>query len=167
MEERIMTMNDFIKQMKMSQAPLKAMVEMIPEDKVDWAPDNGFMTMGQLIKHLAENWIIIKMMVTNDWPMPPEQVTEAMKLENLTAYSKTEALAGMEKDLNGAVAYLENEISEEDFFNKEVTAPWGFNGKIWEAVLMGKNHLAHHKMQLHLYLKLLGLPVNTGTLYGM
>ncbi len=37
---------------------------------------------------------------------------------------------------------------------------------MWKAVLMAKDHQAHHKMQLHPYLKLLGLPVNTQTLYG-
>jgi hypothetical protein len=72
----------------------------------------------------------------------------------------------MEKDLNDAIDFIENEISDEDFFSKVVSAPWGFKGETWKAVLMANSHLLNHKMQLHLYLKLLGLPVNTQTLYG-
>jgi len=39
-----------------------------------------------------------------------------------------------------------------------VTAPWGFKGEIWKGVLMAIEHQLNHKMQLHIYLKLLGLP---------
>lgn len=153
--------------MRKTQAPLKAMVEMIPDDKLDWAPVDGFMNMGQVIKHLSENWCIIRMMITNDWPFDEKQMEDMMKLENMPSCSKSEALSAMEKDLNESIAYVENEITDDDFFGKQVTAPWGFSGAIWQAVLMAQEHQANHKMQLHIYLKLLGLPVHTGTLYGM
>ena len=94
-------------------------------------------------------------------------MAEAMKLENLPSCSKAEALEEMKKDLDDAVQYIEREISEEDFFSRSVSAPWNWTGEIWKAVLMAKDHQVNHKMQLHLYLKLLKLPVNTQTLYGM
>jgi uncharacterized damage-inducible protein DinB len=163
-----MNKQDFIEMMQKTQAPLKKMVEMIPDDKLDWAPGEGFMTVGQVLKHLTENWSIIKMMVTNEWPFSNmEEVVEAMKLENMPTCTKAEALSAMEQDLNSAVDYIENELNEEDFFNKEVSVPWGFKGQIWKAVLMAKEHQINHKMQLHIYMKQLGLPVNTETLYGM
>lgn len=164
---------DFMEDIRKAQAPLKAMVEMIPDDKldldnnIDWAPGEGFMTFGQVIKHLSENWCLIKMMVTKEWPFTPEEMEECMKLENMPTCSKAEALEAMDKDMNDGIAYMEKEISEDDFFNKRVTAPWGFDGGIWQAVLMAKDHLMNHKMQLHIYLKLVGQPVHTGTLYGM
>ena len=163
-----MNKQDFIEIMQKTQAPLKKMVEMIPENKLDWAPGEGFMTVGQVLKHLAENWSVIKMMATNEWPFSNmEEMTEALKLENMPCCDKAEALSAMEQDLNDAVDYIKNEISEEDFLNKEISAPWGFRGKIWKAVLMAKEHQINHKMQLHIYMKQLGLPVNTETLYGM
>jgi uncharacterized damage-inducible protein DinB len=163
-----MNKSDFILIMKKAQAPLKGMVEMIPDDKLDWAPGEGFMNMGQVIKHLTENWCIVRMMVTEDWPFSDmEEMADAMKLENMPSCSKSEAVAAMEKDLNDAIAYMENELSEEDLFNKKVSAPWGFEGEVWKAVLMAKEHQVSHRMQLHIYLKLIGLPVDTGTLYGM
>jgi uncharacterized damage-inducible protein DinB len=164
----MMTKKDFIEMMRRTQAPLKGMIEMVPEDKLDWAPGSTFMSTAQVLKHLSENWLIIPMMVKNEWPdMSPEKMAEAMKLENLPRCTKAEALAAIEKDLNETVAFVENEISEKDFFSTVVSAPWGFKGEIWKGVLMAKDHQVNHKMQLHLYLKLLGKPVDTHTLYGM
>ena len=159
---------DFVSIMKKTQAPLKKMVDMVPDDKLGWAPDKGFMTTGQVLKHLSENWCIIRMMVTNEWPFSSaDEMAEAMKLENMPSCTKAEAKAAFDKDLNDAVAFVEKKLSEDEFFQKKVSAPWGFEGEIWKAVLMAKEHQVNHKMQLHLYLKLLGRPVNTETLYGM
>jgi uncharacterized damage-inducible protein DinB len=163
-----MNKQDFIDMMQKTQAPLKNMVEMVPDDKLDWAPGEGFMTVGKVLKHLSENWCVIKMMAANEWPFSNmEEAAEAMKLENMPSCSKAEALSAMEQDLNDAVNYIKREISEEDFLNKEISAPWGFKGPIWKAVLLAKEHQVNHKMQLHIYMKQLGLPVNTETLYGM
>ena len=162
-----MKTSDFIEQMELTQRPLRKMVEMVPEDKLGWAPAKGFMTVGQLIKHVSENWCVIRMMVKNEWPFSsPEQMAEAMRLENIPSCSKAEALAAMDKDLKETITYVKKGITEQDFFSRVVTAPWGFKGEIWKGVLMAKDHQMNHKMQLHVYLKLLGLPVNTQTLYG-
>lgn len=158
---------DFVALMQRTQAPLKKMVEMVPDDKLDWAPEKNCMTVAQVLKHLSENWCIVKMMVTGEWPFTPEELAGAMKLENLPTCTKAEAIAALDKDLNDAVAYVGDEVSEEEFFNKKVSAPWGFEGEIWKAVLMAKEHQVSHRMQLHLYLKLLGQPVSTETLYAM
>jgi uncharacterized damage-inducible protein DinB len=166
-KEGFVKKNDFIEMMRRTQAPLKDMIKMVPEDKPDWAPDKSFMSIAQVLKHLSENWGIIKMMVTNQWPFDNfEELQESLKLENMPTCSKSEALAAIEKDLNDAIDFIEKEISEEDFFSKVVSAPWGFKGEVWKAVLMAKDHQVNHKMQLHIYLKLLGQPVNTQTLYG-
>ena len=163
-----MNKNDFIAQIRSTQQPLIAMVGMIPDDQLDWAPAAGFMTLAQLLKHLTANWCIIKMMVTGNWPVSNlEEMAEAAQLEDLPSCPKAEALEGMQKDVNDALAYIEKEISDEEFFSRAVSAPWNWTGEIWQAVLMAKDHQVNHKMQLHLYLKLLKLPVNTQTLYGM
>ncbi|NWG14137.1 MAG: DinB family protein [Acidobacteria bacterium] len=163
-----MNKRDFIEQMRTTQDPLMKMVEMVPEGQIGWAPAVGFMTLGQLLYHLGQNWCIVRMMVTDCWPdSNPEAMAEAMKLKNMPSCSKSEAIEAMRKDFADAAAYIENELSEEDFFSRTVSAPWGFKGEIWKAVLMARDHQMHHKMQLHIYLKLLKLPVNTQTLYGM
>jgi len=162
-----MSKREFLEIMRQTHAPLEKMLEMVPDEQLAWAPAKGFMSFGQLIKHVAENWCIVKMMVTNQWPFGSfEEMAEAMKLENIPSCSKQEAMAAAENDLKGGLAYIEHEVTEEDFFNKVVTAPWGFKGEIWKAVLMAQEHFLCHKMQLHLYLKMCGAPVSTATLYG-
>ncbi len=161
-----MEKHDFTEIMRQAQAPLETMLRMVPEEKLSWAPGPGFMSLGQLIKHIGENWCLIKMMVTNQWPSSsPEETAEAMKLENFPSCSKQEAIAAAAKDLNECLAYVEHEIGEDAFFNQVVSTPWGFKGEIWKGVLMAQEHFLNHKMQLHLYLKLCGAPVNTATLY--
>ena len=54
-----------------------------------------------------------------------------------------------------------------DFTNKVVSAPWGVSAKLERMAIGFLGHFNNHKMQLFTYLKLLGLPVNTQTLYGM
>lgn len=162
-----MKKSDFIEMMRRTRAPLKGMIEMVPDDKLDWAPDKNFMSTAQVLKHLSESWCVIKMMVTNQWPFNDfKEMEEALKLENMPGCSKAEALAAIETDLNDTIDFIEKEISDEDFFSTVVSAPWGFKGETWKAVLMAKDHLVNHKMQLHIYLKILGQPVNTQTLYG-
>ncbi len=163
-----MNKKDFIELIQTTHAPLKGLVEMVPDDKLDWAPGKSFMTVGQVLKHISENWSIIRMLVTGKWPFTSEQqMADMMKLENIPSCSKTEAIQAMERDLKDSLEYIEKEISQEDFFNKVVTAPWGFQGELWKAILMAQEHFLNHKMQLFLYLKMLGFPVNTGLLYGM
>jgi len=159
------TKKDFIELMHKVQNPLKGMIKMIPEEKVDWRPAPGFMSVGQVLKHVSENWVFLKMMITGQFPKG--DIEEEMKLENLKSSTPNEAFEACEMDFNSCVAFIEKEISEEDFFNKVIEAPWGFKGAIWQAVTMLRDHQTNHKMQLHLYMKMLGLPVHTGTLYGM
>jgi hypothetical protein len=47
-----------------------------------------------------------------------------------------------------------------------VSTPWGWSGKLERMLVLFREHFTNHKMQLFTYLKLLGLPVNTETLYG-
>jgi hypothetical protein len=167
MKEAVMNKRDFLEIMQHTHAPLEKMLEMVPETKLSWAPAPRFMSLGQLIKHIGENWCLIKMMVTNEWPrISPEQEAEMMKPENLPSCSKQEAIAAATKDITEALAFVEREVTDEAFFNQAVSTPWGFKGEIWRGVLMAQEHFLNHKMQLHLYLKMCGAPVDTASLYG-
>jgi len=45
------------------------MLKMVPEDKLDWQPGPGFMTVGQLICHLAGGvGGELRMAIDNSWP---------------------------------------------------------------------------------------------------
>jgi hypothetical protein len=161
-----MTKNDFYELVMEAYKPAETLIRMAPAEKLDWRPGASFMSLGQLICHLtAPISDGIRCLVTNQWPFTPELMEEGMKLENLPSCNVEKALERLEKDKAGLREVL-NSISEEDFAQMPVSAPWGWKGKLEIMAILFREHFTNHKMQLFTYLKLLGLPVNTETLYG-
>jgi hypothetical protein len=145
-----------------SYRPAETLIKMVPADKLDWKPGPSFMSLGHLIHHLSSGiGGELRMLVTGNWPKP-EEMEQMMK--NEPSCSIQEALERLEKDKEELRAIL-SEISEEDFTNKIVSVPWGWKNKMERMALDFKDHFTNHKMQLFTYLKILGLPVNTNTLY--
>jgi hypothetical protein len=142
--------------------PAESLLKMVPADKLDWKPGPSFMSMGHLICHLSEGiGTELGMLVQNSWPKP-EEMAELMK--QTPTCGVQEALAKLEKDKTTLREVLAS-VSEEDFANKIVSVPWGWKAKMEKMSLDFREHFVNHKMQLFTYLKLLGFPVNTETLY--
>ena len=148
--------------------PALTMIGMAPADKLDWRPAPNFMSLGQLICHLSDHSRLgdgLRLLVTGNWPTMEEEMAEGMKLENLPACTVAEAVAKLEKDQATLREVLAG-LSAEDFAQKVVTVPWGVQGKLEKMALYFREHFTNNKQQLFTYLKLLGLPVDTSTLYG-
>ncbi len=152
-------------------------------DKVDaaslgWKPQSGqnWMTVGQLIKHLASGCgAPCKGFVTGDWGLP-----EGMKFEDIppeemlppaekmpAAASVEEARKELAEDKVLALAMIE-QAGEENLANRMIAAPWDPASKmpLGRQLLSMVQHLGSHKAQLFYYLKLQGKPVNTGDMWG-
>ncbi len=161
-----MTKNEFYDVVMGSVRPAEKLIGLVPSDKLAWKPGPTFMSLGQLICHLSDGLGGgFEMLVTGKWP-PPEEMESGMKLENMPSCGVPEALDKLARDKEILRATLDG-ISEVDFTNRVVSVPWGWKAKM---EIMGVSFLGHfdnHKMQLFTYLKLLGLPVNTETLYGV
>ncbi len=144
--------------------PTEAMFRMVPADKLDWKPAPNFLTIGQVLYHISAGLgSELQMLITGKWPTP-EEMQASMKPENFPSCGIEDALARLEKDKT-ALHQVLADLSEEDFANKIVSVPWGWQGKFEVMALNFREHFTNHKMQLFTYLKLLGLPVNTQTLY--
>jgi len=140
-----------------SYRPVENMLKRVPSDKLDWKPGENFMTVGELIAHLCDGiGGELKMLITNNWPGHAEGPMPTCTAE--------EGLAKLENDKT-VLRKLIDGISEDDFANREAATPWGTAGTIEKMGLDFREHFTNHKMQLFTYLKLLGLPVNTQTLY--
>lgn len=145
-----------------SYKPAETMLKMVPTDKLDWKPGPTFMTMGQLMYHLSQGiGTELRMLINNSWPKP-EEMTEAMK--QMPICSVQEALANLEKD-KSTLRHVLAGVTEEDFASKILSVPWGWKANMEKMALDFREHFVNHKMQLFTYLKLLGFPVNTETLY--
>jgi len=150
--------------------PSLAMIKMVPKDKLNWKPKGkNFMTLGQMICHLSDGpGPGMRGFITGDWgaePMP-EGEGESMlpPAEKMPTCTVEEAVQRLEESHASAKKLLST-LSEEDFKSRIVSAPWGAKGPLWRMLLEMVEHQINHKCQLFMYLKLLGLPVHTGTLY--
>ena len=160
-----MTKNEFYDVVMQAVRPTSKLIGMIPTDKLNWRPGPTFMSMGQLIYHLTAGvGVDLDTMLNNKWP-PAGEMEAAMKLENLPTCGVQDGLERLEKD-NQILRKTLDGITEADFANRVVSVPWGWKGKLEIMAVNFLGHFTTHKMQLFTYLKLLGLPVNTETLYG-
>lgn len=161
-----MTKNEFYECVMDAYRPAKALIRVVPADKLDWRPKPNFMSFGQLVCHMAGGTGgDLRCLFKGEWPTTsPEQMAEMMKLENLPSCGVEEALSKLENDKSVLREFLDG-ISEKDFTDKVVSTPWGMQGKMERMSIAFLEHFVNHKMQLFIYLKLLGLPVDTGTLY--
>ena len=162
-----MTKNDYYELVMEAFRPTETLIRMVPADKLDWRPGPAFMSLGQLVNHLSEPiGDGLRCLITDQWPFTQEQMEEGMKLENLPSCNVEQALERLAKDRAMLREVLDG-LSEEDFAEKSVSTPWGWKGKLETTAILFREHFTNHKMQLFTYLKLLGFPVNTGTLYGV
>lgn len=142
--------------------PAETLIKMVPADKLDWKPGPNFMTLGQLIAHLSGGiGAELSMMINNTWPKM--ETMDPAKMVHPSC-DVAQALANLEKDRKTLREVLEG-VSEKDFAEKIVSTPWGWKFKMEKMALNFRDHFITHKMQLFTYLKLLGFPVNTETLY--
>ena len=143
--------------------PAETLIKMVPDDRLDWKPGEGFMTVGQLIGHLGEGvGDALRKTLHGDWPAP--EATEGSMKHSMPACNVDEALDKLKTDVIILEETLSG-ISEEDFQNLIVSVPWGWKAKTERLSLQFLEHFFHHKMQLFMYLKMMGFPVNTETLY--
>jgi len=160
-----MTKTEYFEMVTGAYAPALGLIRMVPADKLNWRPGPTFMSLGQLICHLGTGMgAEFQCLVNNKWPTM-EEMMEGMKLENLPSCSVEEAAQRLEKDKTTLRDVL-NGVSDSDFAQKVVSVPWGWKAKMEIMAIYFREHFTNHKMQLFTYLKLLGLPVNTQTLYG-
>jgi hypothetical protein len=159
-----MTKEEFYEIVTDTYRPAETLIRMVSPDKLQWRPGPKFMSLGQVVCHLGDGLgAVLSATVTGKWPTP-EEMEQAMKLENMPSCTAEDALNKLESDKTVLRETL-NGISEEDFARKSASVPWGMQGTAERMAISFLEHFTNHKMQLFIYLKLLSLPVHTGTLY--
>jgi len=146
-----------IAELKMEAANTRKMLERVPTDKNDWKPHAKSMTLGRLATHVAElpGWTATTM--TTD-----ELDVSKMDYKPVYATSTEDLVAKLDENVNKAVAALENANDEE--FEKIWTLRNGGHvifsmPKKVVVRNVSYNHNIHHRGQLSVYLRLLGIPV--------
>ncbi len=161
-----------------SYAVTEKLISMVDDASLGWKPSSGknWMTTGQLLKHLTESCgAACRGFVTGDWGLPEgvkmedlspeEMLPPAEKMSSIASVAEAKQL--LQKDKKIALEILAT-CSEEMLAHKPAPAPWDPSKIILgQRLLQMVDHLKQHKGQLFYYLKLQGLPVHTGDLWGM
>ncbi len=145
-----------MRQFRDVQRGTRRLLELIPPERLDWAPHPGMFTLRQLAGHLATiGGQTASGIVLGVWERPhvPEELTRDQALERLEAsVTRTEELLA--------------QLSDAEFERREIQMPWGVTMTVARAVAALIEHDIHHRTQLFLYLRELGLEVTSHTLFG-
>ncbi|MGA1204071.1 MAG: DinB family protein [Planctomycetota bacterium] len=156
----------------------RGLLAQVEETSLDWRPGTGenWMSMGQLLAHLETACgFCMRGFVTGDWSTPDGgDIAEMTEEEMLPSADRMPAASGVEAVLEALAAdealalAMIAEAGEGDLAARQVTAPWDPRpAPLGVQLHFCVVHLEQHKAQLFFYLKSLGVPVHTGSLYGM
>lgn len=141
----------------------RKVLDRVPDGQFDWRPHPTSVTLGRLAEHLAEMPLWGTMTMTQSaldmtTPRPPDYVSPA---------TRAEALAMFDTNLKTGRAHLVNKT------DAEFDAPWTLKAGGKEVFTMPKaavmrnfvlNHMVHHRGQMTVYLRMLGVPIPS--IYG-
>jgi len=139
-------------------ATTRRMLERVPEDRLAWKPHEKSMTLGRLAGHIAELPSLFAFTLTQD-----EVDFATGNYQPFVASSVAGLLEKFDENVARAAELLRSRADDEYLMQT-----WRMKGNgqvLFEmpraAVLrtMGLNHIIHHRGQLSVYLRLLGVPL--------
>ena len=117
-------------------------IDLVPEEKLPFKPHSSVKTYQSQLSHITT------------WLRTHSRFVTGTTLEKAPTKTKNDLQAGLENFFDGIISFLENTTPEE---LSEVVEMW--YGKVSkESILVTMdNHLAHHRGQLVLYLRLMDI----------
>jgi len=139
-------------------------LEQVPEGKMDWKPHDRSMAFGPLVQMVATmpSWFAM-MIKMNELDIAPK---DGPHMRPAPMSTSAELIAGLDKAMEDARAAFKGTTDD------HLMTPWRLlaGGKVvlesprHEMIRDAINHLAHHRGQMTVYLRLLGATVPA--LYG-
>lgn len=148
----------------------RSVMQAVPHQKLNYRPRPEMMSIGQLMHHMSSicGGSIKQVFEGNFPPADPNRPVQWSSEKDLhECRSVQEALDRLNRD-EASLKIILNQMDNADFRNRNVQPPWSPKPfKAWLFCLLMADHLSLHRMQLYQYLRLLGEPVDTLTLYGL
>ncbi|HAL54998.1 MAG TPA: hypothetical protein DCP63_00605 [Bacteroidetes bacterium] len=145
--------------------PTEPLFRLVPADKIDWKPTENLFSAGQQMAHMAGALGVYgRGIASGDWGFA--SMRERFVLNRRTpAVTVDEAVKALRENYE-EFKRLVGALTEEEFNFGEIDTPQ-FGGKAprWRVAMLAIEHHLNHKAELFVYLKLLGVKVNTGNLY--
>ena len=138
-------------------ATARRILERVPDDKNDWRPHEKSMALDALASHVAQlPGLAVMILTTKEFDRaagPPLQAKPANNAERLKLFDEVSGKAlGLLKGLTWDTAMIPWTFR----FGERVVAS-GPRAKLLRSMVI--THMAHHRAQLGVYLRLLGVPI--------
>ena len=150
----------FVQELEQETATTRRVLERVPNDKLDWRPHPKSMSLGQLALHVATIPGNVAELLTRS-PVPVPQFTQP------AASSASELMPALDESVSKAKQVLGTmddaamgSIWRLVHGDREIMAVP--RGAMFRAIML--NHWYHHRGQLSVYLRELGVPVPS--IYG-
>jgi uncharacterized damage-inducible protein DinB/DNA-binding transcriptional MerR regulator len=139
------TVEALLHQLEQEAASTRKLLDRLPEEKFTWKPHEKSFTLGKLANHMARFPLAMAFIVNPPASMPTDP---ASKAELVDAFDKRtaaarEALAATTEDHLAKTIYVSPDTKK----TRALALQWMMN------------HMIHHRGQLTVYLRMLGVPV--------
>ena len=159
-----MTLQNYLQYFDEMFTPTVPLFRMVPADKIDWKPTERSFTTGQLMAHIAGALGVYgRGIARGEWGYA--SMREIFLRNRRTPSLKVEeAVAVLEKN-HVEFNQLLRTLTEEEFHSGEIDTPQLGRVPRWRIAMLALEHHINHRAELFMYLKILGVEVNTGHLY--
>lgn len=159
-----MTLKNYLTYFDEMMEPTIPMFRLVPADKIDWKPFDNAFTTGQLMAHMAISLEVYGGgLRQGDWGV--RSMREIfVRNRHTPSYPVDEAVEALHKTyqkFRDAVGSM----TEEEFSKGEVDSPQLGRVPRWRLAMLAVEHHVNHRAELFMYLRMMGVKVNTGTLY--
>jgi len=149
----------FLKQKEATRARTRDVFAMLRPEYMDWKPENGALSMGELLRHL---WVseegVRRCALDGDFSYYEIRVPKGLHAVMGKPGLLEDELKNIERVHRETLAAVEA-LPEAAFDEERAQADLGFRRKV-AVMLFGINeHEIHHRAQLMTYLRMLGAPV--------
>ena len=143
----------------------EGLFSLIPADKIEWKPTENSFTVGQQLAHITGALRVYGRGISGgDWGF--KSMRERFVLNR---HTPSMSVADAVTELHSSYAEfrsLVGTLSDEEFNTGEIDTPQLGRVPRWRVALLAVEHHLNHKAEIFMCLKLLGIAVNTGTLYA-
>jgi uncharacterized damage-inducible protein DinB len=160
-----MTLQNYLSYIEYLVKSTELLYQHIPPESIDWKPTEHSFTVGQQLAHMVGAFTIYAHgLTTGEWGFRSirERFLQNRRTPSVSAQEAIRLLNENYAEFRRRVGNLR----EEEFATGEIETPQlGGRFPRWRIGMLFIEHHLNHKAELFMYLKLLGVEVNSGHLY--
>jgi len=146
-------------------APTEPLFLRVPLDQKDWKPTEESFTVGQLMYHMAYALRFnADGILKNEWALPT--LRHVFVANRKTPSGTVEECVNLYRENSKYFLNIFSTMNETEFQTGELDTVQLGRAQKWKMSLFALEHHLNHKAELFMYLKIMGVKVNSKDLYG-